>query len=418
MRFCEKFLHSALIITLNYSYVYGLTPGQTKLGTWEKGYLSYWVILDINIRTSPANDDKFVSDLKAEIRPFLLPPKDHAIYEIKTPALGLLSLVIDTPGNVNSDAGIRAACQKFASLHKIKRVIPASVVPSRVGTWDRISPLLAAHRVRTSNTIGPTPTGTSLGRAIKRQVVDEVAEGQDPNIRSQTNALDSSILLSLPPGVTWDQMWRISWNWKNAGEGVTVFSLDSGCDKRHPEFKNTKFRDWLYPGPDTLDEPRDEFTHIIDTKLPSLDSFGSHGTAVTAKIVGEKTGVAQNAEVVIVGDTTGSSRGVDSIGHRQYMYLDALTKIHDYVEKHRIYGKCIINIASGWWQQYYDVLENYEEFTQIYGDLISHLFKRLTIRYSCYLVLAAGNGKPNVSPDSYFYAIDDLNPNQISCSRL
>ncbi|EPS36994.1 hypothetical protein H072_9454 [Dactylellina haptotyla CBS 200.50] len=267
------FLRTSFILNLLLSRVFA----STKIGTWERGFLSYWFIIDFANQNSAEENQNILDRFKTEIRKFLLPPKDEAIYIIQSETLGLVTVVADTPGNIDNEEGIRAACIKFPELK---------------------------------------------------------------------------------------------------------------------EFRNTHFRDWIFVGPSVLEEPRDDpfsFDFNKDEKGQKL----SHGTSVTSKIVGENLGFAQKSEVVVVNIARGDSRGSDNVGNKQYLFLDGLVKVHDYVKKHGLSGQCVINMSLEFWMPALDLLESYDGFGAIYGPLIKFLLNNITDKLNCYVVVAAGNGEPS-----------------------
>lgn len=94
---------------------------------------------------------------------------------------------------------------------------------------------------------------------------------------------------------------------------------------------------WIYAGPGAV---REEADFAKDNGgLPLNDEL--HGTAVISKIIGTKTGIAPDTDLVVVKDM--SSGGViETLTH-----LDALVKIIDHIEQfnHHRWG-IVVNLSS------------------------------------------------------------------------
>ncbi|KAF3929928.1 hypothetical protein AA313_de0203844 [Arthrobotrys entomopaga] len=207
--------------------------------------------------------------------------------------------------------------------------------------------------------------------------------------------------MSTPPGVTRKQMGGVAWEWKDAGKGVIIYVMDGGCDTRHPEFKSTTFAGWIYTGSMPLEEPGDEGELFVTSKKTIRTRH--HGTPVIAKAVGQKTGVAHAAEVVVVK----LQEGRDAL----YRTIDGLAKIFDYNIGSKFPGKCVINISSNLFPEKYRnklIIESaqYRPFM-----LMEELFIRL-ISTGCYIVTAAGNNRNNARIQSY-PALFNLNSDSI-----
>ncbi|KAK6346099.1 Basic amino-acid permease [Orbilia blumenaviensis] len=207
-----------------------------------------------------------------------------------------------------------------------------------LGTNDKFMEAGLDERASTSQ--NKTINKRGAPRLKYRRTISSPENGQHPSIERIDDAPADLQYLSMPPGLRMSQMHGIFWQWKQAGKGVTVYVLDTGCDWRHPEFKNTKFGGWIFPGPSVLMEPRD------DTATPW--SWDFHGTGVVAKIVGERSGVARHATVVVAKSITGGSR--EGPGHDLYQDHELLLKIYDHVKRNNPEGnaKCIINISFKW----------------------------------------------------------------------
>ncbi|KAK6506267.1 hypothetical protein TWF506_011185 [Arthrobotrys conoides] len=354
-----------------------------KIGTWEKNYKSYWVGLN-GAYTKTARkweEAAFLRDFRSHVEDILLPPEQFAIYEMRSEFLGLMGLVIDTPASLDAEEEISEA------VHALSR------------RWTSFyMPCLFMLKEDEGGINEHTDTSESQSSTRKRSFRTQFrrdnrgVDGKDKNIERRDNAPHELVSLSTPPGVSADQMRGIFWQWKNPGDGVTVYVMDTGCDSRHPEFKNTKFQDWIFPGPKTLEEPRD------DSDLPESNDY--HGTPVTAKIVGEKTGVAHNATVVVANIIAGNSR--QGFGHDLYKAHDCLLKIYDHVKRNNPNGhaKCVINISYGWIP-----LDHLRSINVKWASAIElhsrYIFNEL-VKLGCYFAIASGNSGEEITSDLLF----------------
>ncbi|EPS36980.1 hypothetical protein H072_9455 [Dactylellina haptotyla CBS 200.50] len=364
-----------------------------NVGTWEKGSSSYFLMMHPTNKLSEEEERDFIRELTTKMWPYLLPPKSQALYRIKSERLGLLGIVLDIVNNVNSFGEMNAVCngplrKKFTALLRSQdfpsggKKPPQSFMTSEANYEED----------------PPSPPTLKSNRKLKRSMWKRVDEGQDPNIEKQSGLTEDLLRLSWPPGVAWDYIERhkVFWNWKGAGQGTVIFVVDSGCDSRNPEFRSTKFRDWIFAGPSPLEEPRDDYYGPHDPDKAASRKF--HGTGVTSKAVGLSTGVAQNAEVVIVNVLTGGTRGSQPGAGVWYMNLDALVKMHEYIEKHKLSGRCVINISTA-----HADLRNHRATTNLlwYAALTKQVLDSIVDRLDCYLIVAAGNERPKTPITSY-----------------
>ncbi|KAK6331842.1 hypothetical protein TWF718_002383 [Orbilia javanica] len=366
----DLLLSISLIICLTRSVK--AAPKLPKIGTWEKNYKSYWVGLKPDHASTATKEDErlFLKTFKLSIKDIFLPPAQFAVYEMKSEFLGLMGLVIDTPASLETEDEIWNAVKIF-NWRWTTFYMPCLFMREEGDSKLRGS-------LRPLGTTGPT-----LKRDFRskfRRGTDS-KDGQDKYIERRDNAPPDLVSLSKPPGISTEATKGIFWQWKNAGNGVTVYVMDSGCDARHPEFKNTRITDWIFPGPQTLTEPRD------DSALPEVQEF--HGTPVTAKIVGEKTGVARDATVVVVNMIAGNTR--QGFGHDLFKAHDCLLRVHDHVKKNNPNGraKCVINISYTW--VLLDALRkvDYQWATTI--RLYSRYIFAQLVDLGCYFTIASGN---------------------------
>ncbi|TKW55331.1 Subtilisin-like protease 3 [Colletotrichum tanaceti] len=109
-----------------------------------------------------------------------------------------------------------------------------------------------------------------------------------------------------------------------AGEGVTIYMIDSGLDPQHPEFETMKG--------DT------RFIYTPDSDETETDESG-HGTCVASKATGRFFGTAKNANLVMVKVPTNTTK-VSSL-------FAALVEIGSDVHNRKIEGKAVVNLSGG-----------------------------------------------------------------------
>ncbi|KAL0936787.1 subtilase [Colletotrichum truncatum] len=133
-------------------------------------------------------------------------------------------------------------------------------------------------------------------------------------------------MMSMPPGLSdlgakLDEMPGYAYP-KEAGEGVTVYLIDSGANPDHDEFKNAKgTKRWIFP----TNEKRE------------TDEQG-HGSCVQSLINGPAFGTAKKADLVVV-----------KVGEipRLSVVLSSLLLIHNDVVEKKLQGKAVINLSYG-----------------------------------------------------------------------
>ncbi|KAK6331351.1 Secreted subtilisin-like serine protease sub4 [Orbilia blumenaviensis] len=121
------------------------------------------------------------------------------------------------------------------------------------------------------------------------------------------------------------------YQYKNPGEGVVVYLMDSGLNPFHPDFQDLdpEGLEWI----ETSDFPIEKWSDDPEV--------GFHGTIMGAKIKGRLSGIAQSVGMVVVPtlDGYGSSSRV--------AMLDAMLKIYDHIKKHNSHLPCIISCSLG-----------------------------------------------------------------------
>ncbi|KAK2016076.1 subtilisin-like protein [Colletotrichum eremochloae] len=111
---------------------------------------------------------------------------------------------------------------------------------------------------------------------------------------------------------------------KEAGEGVTVYVLDTGANPHHTEYINAKgTKRWLF-----ANEDKDE------------DDKGDHGSCLQSLVNGPNFGAAKAADIVIVKVGEDRDRSLENI-------IFGLVLIYQDVVKNKLQGKAVVTMALG-----------------------------------------------------------------------
>ncbi|KAK6543600.1 Suppressor of the cold-sensitive snRNP biogenesis mutant brr1-1 [Orbilia ellipsospora] len=354
-----------------------------NIGTWEKKSKMYWFIPPkIERGRTLQEEDKIVNRLTELFSAYLLPPKKFAVRKMKSKYLGLLSIIVHLKFDADE--------LKMINIWKDDKDDLYTKLPglSIIQQTPSLNNIIDDARKDTPEEYGP-PANAKAVRFENRQYSVN-PEGQDPGIQIIKNALWEMEDISTPPGVTKEQMGGTGWEWKNAGKDVNLYVIDTGCDPRHPEFKNTKFVKWIYPGFLPLEEPGD--TPNLGLRSDNTIRVRFHGTSVTAKAVGEKTGVAHDADVIVV-------RYQEGVDNRDALYrvIDGLAQIYDHNYESNHPGNCVINISSGYKIRDFqnNILHAVDKRARTLPFLLMESLLIALADIGCFIVVAAGNDRNN-----------------------
>ncbi|KAK6509312.1 hypothetical protein TWF481_004068 [Arthrobotrys musiformis] len=227
-------------------------------------------------------------------------------------------------------------------------------------------------------------------------------------------SLSEMSIISQPPGVWPEEIGPTRFQWGNAGKGVKVYVIDSGCDPSHKykafDFQRRKLlaRDstsWIYSGPLPSDEKSDDDIPNFVGKIPKELAGGHlpayHGTMTAGRIVGFGYGLAPFADLVVVKLQSGRNYGIGEWG-----LLDPLLKIYDDIQrfikkdKRKIKGFVIsasISITPS------PGLETklpswYRTIARIYRELLREFEN---IEPKVYYATSAGNNKPGTPINNF-----------------
>lgn len=160
-----------------------------------------------------------------------------------------------------------------------------------------------------------------------------------------------------------------------AGEGITVYVIDTGVDALNKEFSSGVIKRWIH----TSSVPRTE---------PEMDLEG-HGTCIASKVAGIKYGVAKKASLIII-----------KVAKVCHSLLEALVSILNDLRRRRKAGE---NIAG------YNVITIQQQtgagrkVSKLTTALMKFLISAIMEKYAVVIVCAAGNDAREVDslPSSF-----------------
>ncbi|KAK6346079.1 hypothetical protein TWF730_010412 [Orbilia blumenaviensis] len=365
-----------------------------------------WFVVNISqpIEERKAGEDVFGTAFRSEIQALniLTPPYKYSIYEIKSNTLGTLSFVVNVvrqPNNLYYTPVIKIGGKfpgKFLAIQppfavyeetknedlKISHLDLRSAIDRQFGGHIAQQNSRRSPGSRTSFLKPRFPQLKRRGSGIRRvsqhrKRIDPGItasfsdHGQIEKVRFGRRLRTEMVQISQPTGVLSEQLGNNFFRWADGGKGVVVFVLDAGCDPQHP--------------------------------------IESHGTAVVGKVVGEMTGFAQGAEVVVASLYSGTEE--DLYANTVFQMVDVLTQVYDYVIEHNLARRCVINMSVGYG-------DDLEESTPGYGwfvTLSQYLISQLT-DIGCYIITASGN--KGTGPVNDFPALHALSQHQTLKDRI
>ena len=143
----------------------------------------------------------------------------------------------------------------------------------------------------------------------------------------------------------------------SAGEGISVYIVDTGVYTGNSEFTNLPggYR-WIWP---TQDFWRDS----SDVPYEEVDS-SEHGTCLMSKVVGKRFGVAKKASTVIAKWIYGAPISW------QVLVLEIITRVRKDILTKGLQGKAVINMSFG---QQSDDQEHIAALEAVLTDLVRKL---------------------------------------------
>lgn len=241
----------------------------------------------------------------------------------------------------------------------------------------------SAERItKTKGVLGVEPDiplyGTSSKNFGRMKSNKKHSGGGDGNIRirdtliTQPPPVSADLsFVSNPPGHIGDGYVYFS----AAGEGVTVYVIDSGADALNKEFSSGVIKRWIY----TSSVPKTE---------PEMDVEG-HGTCVASKVAGIEYGIAKKASLIMV-----------KIAKVCHSLLEALVRILNDLRRRKLAGEDIAGYNVITIQQHTGVGKKVLTLTT---TLMKILISAIMEKYAVVVVCAAGNDSREVDslPSSF-----------------
>ncbi|EGX42947.1 hypothetical protein AOL_s00215g896 [Orbilia oligospora ATCC 24927] len=366
----------------------------SKIGTLDQYIEIYYAILKKEYRM----DMEYKKLLLEWAEHYALEPRQKNIYATEHESFGLLAMSISVgPNQTATSTKGKLPLEIKAGLTGYQRIFGDAVHPQGEPFHEDPPPWLR---------FGPADhDGYYLDRPkrvwLKKKVEGMVSDAEDLKRNSKRvsqSPVEGSIVdeifldlqvISQPPGTGIEDLQGNFWNFKNRGDEQLVYVVDTGCDMDHPEVSDIRFRkDWIFAG---AAFPSDE-------KIDSHSAFNyKHGTAVTGRVAGKHTGVAQDAEIVIVKTSDGRGSLVYDTT------IDALLKVYSDIQKNHP-RNCIVNYSAGWYnppKKLYGSESVLKEFGLRFHALAYEILSGIAKLENAILVAAAGNGEAGTPVDIY-----------------
>ncbi|KAK6522408.1 hypothetical protein TWF281_002970 [Arthrobotrys megalospora] len=415
-RNAQLYINSLVVIVLHIFVSVTQTRGLQKIGTLHQYGHSWYFMLMLESRL----DTTFHREFLAALEEIALPPKGKNVYKSESQYLGVVGFSVEMePASGYLIGTVYKEFERHIRIY-FKTILDEPGWKFRPGpdhpSWLEESPdnqhQTQRRNIRSrQNGAIPDESGDSkylIPRAKSAVEHPEWPEdnGPEPEVEAIKSPEDNFDLyvLSQPPGVVVEELRKELWNYKNAGAGQVVYIIDTGFDLSHPELRQTKFGDWIDVGPFPLGETMDrDETNSFHAETFLSYEYVNHGTGIMSKIVGRETGVAQNAEVVVV--PTSDWKGE---GGAHTPIIDALIKVYDHIRTNNHDKNCIVNLSistpldeldywayiddSGAWSA--ELLK--ENIKYLYEDLVVTTLSLGNVVF----VVAAGNQDPDVPINS------------------
>ncbi|KAK6536573.1 hypothetical protein TWF281_000800 [Arthrobotrys megalospora] len=202
-----------------------------KIGTFEN---HLWQ-LGCMIKPEYRKNREKLNELIATARKIAAPPRSKEVYEIKSQYLGTWAVLID----MVSFEAFEGDDREFAAVNSLRDmmsgigwvVLGLNAFGAKEPGW--LKPLDIANRKskkRSFPIYEHDDTGRYYSSNEKRGFGDDTANLDIRAVRSRLRELQ---IISQPPDASLDDMGEFNYNEINAGEGVTVYVIDSGFDSSH-----------------------------------------------------------------------------------------------------------------------------------------------------------------------------------------
>lgn len=199
-------------------------------------------------------------------------------------------------------------------------------------------------------------TKKNMARTHKSQKRDTII------VQSRVNTSESLAFVSTAPGYKLSRYFYYS----AAGEEITVYTIDSGANPRHREFRSGVIKRWIY----AFDCGPTESDHHID----------GHGSCIASKIAGVESGVVKKASWVIV-------KAMPDVSSS----LDRLVKVINDLRKRELAGEFIpgYNVLIISWR-----IKLGQGEGELIQERLTSLISKMILSYGLVIVSAASKDTP------------------------
>ncbi|KAK6356792.1 hypothetical protein TWF718_001133 [Orbilia javanica] len=392
-----------------------------KVGTYDSIFEVCYVILKKKYRVEDESPNSSLDgritlrNLRKEIQAIALPPRSLSVYDIRSRYLegrgrGTWALIIDVPPDDETLTEINKIFSKYKAIiansfcssePQLHMFGPNPYPRPRPADGSRESSPIGSRRDFQKRFDGKySPIQLRYRENNARRFLRPRATNSNGVVVSKEPALPEMLRIAQPPGVSLSEMKNSYYTYPNPGEGVFIYTMDSGCDFRATDLShvNPSSVDWIYTGPLPGDERSDDdepsdakaYGHFDNGK--SFDA-GYHGTMVAESLVGDKHGTATSANLVVVKMATGRNMSYNLID------IDALLKIFDhmyenYKESPGSWPGFVVVCTVG-----YDLDDDLVETVRSLYEELLKVFNQP--KFKGYVVVAAGNQGPEVQVSDF-----------------
>ncbi|KAK6508979.1 hypothetical protein TWF481_003745 [Arthrobotrys musiformis] len=378
-----------------------IPPG--KAGTWPGAWSrNLWCIVNKSQRTNDALfkelDKGFFNGALAG---WLLPPAKFSAYKVKSEHLGVWAYAIIS-GAAGGPVALETSLRAFFKTKGIRYPFTVcewyayQLSPPGVEHWyDQEGNGSSQNKIQSRSYIGADRRSHELTRAlIRNKRPDSRNEtskihGSRYNVRGldePSNKNEVVVLKNAPTGlpmlsapkdpgfVRAREAEDAYFHYKNPGKGVIIYVLDTGFERSHEEVEDIKIQDWILGG----NFPIEKGTESPYDRL-------RHGTLLAAKIAGKRTGIAQDAELVIAAQADGT--GLPSYP----TFFDTILRIYDHIKSQNPDKPCIISITT---KADFDIEGSTTK--SLAAGMVKEIMYKLRDLENVIVVTYAGNENPDV----------------------
>ncbi|KAK6535056.1 hypothetical protein TWF281_006354 [Arthrobotrys megalospora] len=367
---------------------------RTKIGTLDQYVEIHYLILETGFR----KNEEFKEALLEWSRTVALAPRASNVYATESVHFGLLAVSISVGPKQEAAYQVPDSFNKGLSFHR--RIFGDDLFKDEEAFQEE-KPIWLDDDKDEVYFPPPTELEEKTVEAQPRANTDRKSAATLSNAEVDSKIVDEVFLdlqvISQPQRTTQEELQGRFWNYKKPGRDQVVYVVDSGCDMDHPEVSDVNFRaDWIFTG---AGFPADEMTDTVGK------SNGKHGTSVIGRVAGKHTGVAHDAEIVVVKMTSG--RGV--VGTHD-ITLDSLVRVYeDCVDRMDMSGRnCIVNFSWVWeepnhaFYNWHDATqEELSKFGVAYNRVALDVLQAFAKLPNAVIFGVPGNDAPGTEPGSY-----------------